>query len=110
MWNAISFAAIALLCVLCAAISLFSARRAFRVSASLVRKQSSIESKLQSMATSHENWEGLVTELVKSVKMAKVRRGISVSGSQNGEPDAKVDPEAWRAWKNAQLRAGQYNQ
>lgn len=109
MWNAIFFAVTALLCVLCAAVSLYGARRAYRVSGSLARQLTSIESRVQSIITSHESWQEIVTELARSVKMAKVRRGISGNGSTNGEPDAKSDPERWRAWKNAQLRAGEFN-
>jgi len=109
MWNAIFFAATACLCVLCAAVSLYGARNAYRASESLAARITSTESRVQSIITSHESWQELVTELARSVKMAKVRRGISSNGSTQGEPDAKSDPERWRAWKNAQLRAGEFN-
>lgn len=111
MWNAIFFASTACLCVLCAILTCIVARNAYRDSASQRRRLSSIESGMQSIVTSHESWQEVVADLAHSMKMAKVRRGLkSNSSSQDGEPDAKSDPEAWRAWKNAQLRAGQFNQ
>lgn len=109
MWNAIFFAVTALLCAGCAAVSLFGAKRAFRASESLARKITLIESRLQSIVTSHSQWSELVEELARTVKMQKVRRGISANGLKGGEPDARTDPEAWRAWKNAQLRTGEFN-
>lgn len=109
MWNAIFFAATAFVCVLCAAVSLFGARNAFRASALLAEKITSIESRVQSIITSHTAWAEVTEDLARTVKMQKVRRGISASGSKDGEPDPKIDPEAWRAWMNAKLRAGQFN-
>lgn len=111
MWNAFFFVSIAFVCVLCAILTCIVARNASQVSASQRRRLTSIESGMQSIITSHESWQELVAEMAHSMKMAKVRRGLkSNTSSENGEPDAKSDPEAWRAWKNAQLRAGQYNQ
>lgn len=109
MWTEFFYAVIACLCVLCAAVSLYGASRAYRALESLAAKLTSTESRVQSIITSHESWQELVTELARSVKMAKVRRGISENGSKGGEPDPKADPEAWRAWKNASLRPGEFN-
>lgn len=109
MWTAIFYASTALLCVLCSLWTSSVARGAYRDSESLRRKVTSIESGMQSVITSHESWQEVVTDLARSVKMAKVRKGISTQSGVNGEPDAKSDPEAWRAWKNAQLRAGVFN-
>lgn len=109
MWNAIFFVATALLAVPCAVVSLLGARNAYRASASLAAKITSIESAVQSIITSHQSWQELVEDLARSVKMAKVRRGISTRNGADGEPDPKVDPEAWRSWMNAKLRAGQFN-
>jgi len=49
--------------------------------------------------------------LANRLKMTKVRNAIThVDRDKGGEPDAKSDPEGWRAWKNAQLRTGVFNQ
>ena len=54
--------------------------------------------------------EQTLSLLANRVKMTKVRNVVThAERDKGGEPDAKSDPEAWRAWKNAQLRAGIYN-
>jgi hypothetical protein len=54
--------------------------------------------------------EGTLLLLANKLKMTKVRNAVThTDRDKGGEPDAKLDPEAWRAWKNAQLRAGIYN-
>lgn len=54
--------------------------------------------------------EETLSLLANRVKMTRVRNAVThAERDKNGEPDAKSDPEAWRAWKNAQLRAGQFN-
>lgn len=111
MWTVIFFVSIALVCVLCAISTVINARDAYQGLESQRRRLTSIESGMQSIITSHESWQEVVADLANSMKMAKVRRGLkSNTSSANGEPDPKSDPEGWRTWKNAQLRAGQFNQ
>jgi hypothetical protein len=55
--------------------------------------------------------EETLSLLANKVKMTKVRNAVThVNRDKGGEPDARLDPEAWRTWKNAQLRSGQFNQ
>jgi CRP-like cAMP-binding protein len=54
--------------------------------------------------------ESALSLLANRVKMQKVRNAIThVERDKGGEPDAKSDPEAWRAWMNAQLRIAPRN-
>jgi len=67
-------------------------------------------SQLQSLASSLTDTQETLAELAQRVKMMKVRNAVRHTDRDNdGEPDAKSDPERWRTWKNAQLRAGQFN-
>lgn len=64
----------------------------------------------RSYETRLDEYEKTLTLLANKLKMTRVRNAITHVGRDNdGEPDAKSDPEAWRAWKNMQLRAGQFN-
>lgn len=53
-------------------------------------------------------YESTLSLLANRLKMTKVRNAVTHL-DKSGEPDAKSDPERWRAWKNAQLRAGEFN-
>lgn len=54
--------------------------------------------------------EQTLSLLANKLKMTRVRNAVThTDRDKKGEPDAKSDPEAWRTWKNAQLRAGQFN-
>lgn len=95
---------------LCLLGSLYVARNARRDSESLRKKVLSCESQARSITTSLTEWQEVVAQLANSVKMTKVRKALThTDRDKGGEPDARSDPEAWRAWKNAQLRAGQFN-
>ena len=64
----------------------------------------------QSLETRLSELEQTLSLVANRVKMTKVRNAVThLERDKGGEPDAKSDPEAWRAWKNAQLRAGIYN-
>lgn len=55
--------------------------------------------------------EQTLSLLANRLKMTRVRNAVThTDRDKNGEPDAVSDPEGWRRWKNAQLRAGQFNQ
>lgn len=55
-------------------------------------------------------YEQTLSLLANKLKMTRVRNAVThTDRDKRGEPDAKSDPEAWRTWKNAQLRAGIYN-
>lgn len=65
----------------------------------------------QSLEQRLSEYESTLSLLANRLKMTKVRNAVThVDRDKGGEPDPRLDPEAWRAWKNAQLRAGQYNQ
>jgi hypothetical protein len=63
----------------------------------------------QSLATRLDELEATIGVLANRLKMTKVRNAATHVADTGGEPDPKIDPEAWRAWKNAQLRAGKFN-
>jgi hypothetical protein len=64
----------------------------------------------QSLETRLTECEGTLLLLANKLKMTKVRNAVThTDRDKGGEPDAKSDPEAWRSWKNAQLRAGIFN-
>ena len=87
------------------------ARRAARDWESLQQRLRSCESQAQLVITSQREWQDVTADLANQIKMHKVRKALNhTKGDNRGEPDAKSDPEAWRAWKNAQLRAGVFNQ
>ena len=55
-------------------------------------------------------FEQTLSLLANRLKMTRVRNAVThTERDKGGEPDAKLYPEAWRTWKNAQLRAGQFN-
>lgn len=111
MWPNIFFVSTATLCILCAIWTSLAALSVFRASESHVRRLTCIESEMQSMIGDVENWRKLTVELANSQKMSKIRRGMSFSerpNSVDGEPDSAHDPEAWRAWMNAKLRAEKF--
>jgi hypothetical protein len=111
MWLAIFCALSATVSAICVLACLSVARNAARASDSLRKRISSCESTAQSVITSQRDWQEVVTDLANQVKMTKVRKALNHTGTRpGGEPDPKLDPEGWRTWKNAQLRAGQYNQ
>ena len=63
------------------------------------------------MSTSVTKWSEMTAELANSLKMAKIRRGMSIPDKRigfDGEPDAAQDPEAWRTWMNAKIRESKF--
>lgn len=67
-------------------------------------------SRLESLAASQAELAETMEQLANRVKMQRVRNAANhATGVRSGEPDARTDPEGWRAWKNAQLRTGVVN-
>lgn len=110
MWTAIFSALIAGVCLFCLIGCVVNVRSAVVERESLHKRLRSCESKAQSSAASVEQLTEIVEGVVQSQKMQRVRTATKHATSSTGEPDARLDPEAWRTWKNAQLRAGVYNQ
>jgi hypothetical protein len=111
MWPNIFYVSTATLCILCAIWTSLAALSVFRASESHVRRLTCIESEMQSTIGDVESWRKLTVELANSLKMSKIRRGMSISerpSSVDGEPDPVQDPEAWRVWMNARLRAEKF--
>lgn len=97
----------AVLSVASAIKAMSAARSAHRAWASVHRRLASVESQQTSLEISVTKWSEMTAELAASLKMSKIRRGLSIPDKKtgfDGEPDAAHDPEAWRSWKNAQLR------
>lgn len=110
MWTTIALVFIALSVALSVASAIkatLAARSAHRAWASVHRRLASVESAQTSLEISVTKWSEMTAELAASLKMSKIRRGLSIPDKKigfDGEPDAAHDPEAWRTWKNAQLR------
>jgi hypothetical protein len=111
MWTAISFVLIAVAFTSSLLAIYWSVRSVNRV-VELQRALSALQPfQAQSLEARLSECEQVLSMLANRVKMTKVRNVVTHMDRDNGgEPDAKSDPERWRAWKNAQLRAGQYNQ
>lgn len=107
MWTAIFCALSAAIALLSLAVSVFAARRAARVAALPQERLRSVESRLGSIEGSIPEMQQTMEVLANRVKMQRVRTAANhVQAGSNGEPDVRSDPEAWRAWKNSQLRIG----
>jgi len=109
MWSNIFFALSAIVCALCLLGAVSAALSAKVARALLLRKLHSCESLQSSQADSIEELRTIVEKVAQSQKMARVRRATTHAVGSGSEPDARLDPEAWRAWKNSQLRAGKVN-
>jgi hypothetical protein len=112
MWTAIFIVLSVILCVLCLVGCLSVARNATRESESVRRRLRSCESRLESIEHSLDDWKQTTLDLANQLKMRKVRAATTHSSGERGrtgEPDARVDPEGWRAWQNKQLRTGVVN-
>lgn len=88
----------------------------------LAARNAAAVQELQRAFQGFKRWDGRLLEqrlneceetlslVANRVKMTRVRNAVThAERDKGGEPDARSDPEAWRAWKNAQLRAGVYN-
>jgi hypothetical protein len=111
-WTVIFTATAAIVCLLSALVAFSNAIRASHERASQARRMRSNELQIESLQISLDSLTVETQRLANSKKMSDVRnatehlkpkerRGQIVTSS---EPDATVDPEAWRAWMNAQLR------
>lgn len=113
MWSVIFSVASALTAVLSLVLALWSARTARAALALSQVVRALPESQLQSLRDSIAELTQNQLDFANRLKMSKVRAAVrhadKSNGSASGEPDARMDPEAWRAWKNAQLRAGTFN-
>lgn len=111
MWTVISSVLIAL-SLLGSLVAMFLAARSVVLVQELRQVlQASKQWDSRSFETRLDEYEKTLSMLANKLKMTKVRNAIThIDRDNGGEPDARSDPEAWRTWKNAQLRAGQYNQ
>lgn len=109
MWTDIFFASIAGLCLLCLTGCVVTVRNAVAERESLLKRLRSCESRTQSTEESVEQLAEITKSIANSQKMQRVRKATTHATGSHGEPDPRTDPEAWRVWKNAQLRAGQFN-
>jgi hypothetical protein len=110
MWHVI-FNVLTVLSLLSSIVAIFcSARNAVRVSELRQAWTHYVPSVSRSLETRLSELEDAVAVVANRVKMTKVRNAAThTDRDKGGEPDARLDPEGWRTWKNAQLRAGQYN-
>jgi hypothetical protein len=105
MWTVISSVSIAL-SLLASLVAMFLAARSV-VAVQELRQvlQASKQWDSKSFEIRLAETESALVLLANKLKMTKVRNAITHVGRDNGgEPDAKSDPEAWRAWMNTQLR------
>jgi hypothetical protein len=105
VWTVISYALIVGTCVSSAIVAWRYARIAVVARESVLKRLRSCESKAQLAASAATELTELVDSVVQSQKMARVRKGTKHATGSHGEPDPLTDPEGWRNWKNAQIRA-----
>jgi len=109
MWLSFFYALTAIICLSCLAGTISGVLIARAERASLQRKVLLCESQIKLLRDSQEDLRLVVEGIAQSQKMQRVRRATTHALGSSGEPDAKSDPEAWRAWKNSQLRTGVVN-
>ena len=106
MWQGFFFALTALICLASTAATLYVAFAAKADWESLQRAVRSNASAIRSIEVTLQELSDTQLQVANSVKMTKVRKALTHTGSKGEAPDPKVDPEAWRAWMNGQLRLG----
>jgi len=105
MWIVI-FSALSVALSICALlVGLFAVKRASRVAGLPQARLHSVELRLASVESSLPEIQTTISTVANSVKMARIRSASLHAVGSLGEPDARTDPEGWRAWMNAQLRA-----
>jgi hypothetical protein len=110
MWHVISNVLIVLSLLSSFVAIFFAVRSAVRGAELQQAWRAYVPSVSRSLETRLSELEDAVAVVANRVKMTKVRNAAThTDRDKGGEPDARLDPEAWRTWKNAQLRAGQYN-
>lgn len=111
MWLSFFYVLTAIVCAICALVSLHSARSAAAERELLAGKLRSCESRIRSGEESTLELFELVQKLAQSQKMQRVRAASThaVKANSNGEPDVRTEPEAWRAWQNSKLKTGVVN-
>lgn len=111
MWTVI-FGVATAICLLCSLGALLFAARAVRLAMELRQHwQQSATSSGAALSQRMDEAEETLKVIANRLKMMKVRGAANHVRRDNGdEPDPRSDPEGWRAWKNSQLRAGQFNQ
>lgn len=111
MWTVISSVLIALSLLASLGAIYLAARSAARASELQRALRDFKPLAAQSLAQRLSELEETQSLMANRLKMMRVRAAVThTDRDKGGEPDAKSEPEQWRAWKNAQLRAGQYNQ
>ena len=112
MWSVI----FSVVSVLTAASSLVLALWSVRIARAALESSQAAQglpaSQLRSLRDSIEELTQNQLDFANRLKMTKVRAATRHADRSTGngeEPDARTDPEAWRAWKNAQLRTGVFN-
>ena len=110
MWTVISNALIVLSFIASLVATFWAVRSAARVWVLQRRLDDFKTLDARLLETRLSEFEETLSLLANRVKMTRVRNAVThAERDKGGEPDAKSDPEAWRAWKNAQLRAGVFN-
>lgn len=106
MWSVIFSVSSVVIALLSLAVAFFAARIASHARELPQARLRSVESRTESLVASLNDLQSTMEVLANRVKMQRVRNFAMHAVKSDGEPDAATDPEGWRAWKNAQLRAG----
>jgi hypothetical protein len=110
VWSTIFSALIAILCAGCLIGSISAVLTARAERDSLLRRLHLCESQAKSAVSSVDELREITETIAQQQKMSRVRKAsVHALKGSSGEPDAKVDPEAWRAWMNSKLRTGVVN-
>ena len=105
MWLVFFSVLSAALSVFCFLAACFAVRAANRVQELPQARLRCVESRTESLVASLNDLQSTMEVLANRVKMQRVRNFAMHAVGSDGEPDPARDPEAWRAWKNKQLRA-----
>lgn len=106
MWSVIFCALSAVISVFASGTAYFAVRHAKAVAASPLAKLHSVQSAVESLENSLSETQATLALVANKVKMQKVRNAAAhVRNADGSEPDPVNEPDAWRAWKNKQLRS-----
>lgn len=111
MWT-VTFSVLSVLSCLGSLLAIYLAVRSAALGRALLRRFESFKTLDAKLLDARLlELEQTISLVANRVKMTRVRNNAThAERDKGGEPDARSDPEAWRAWKNAQLRAGVFNQ
>ena len=108
MWQGFFSVLSVSICILCAAVAIYSARRAIHASESLAPRVRFVESRLESLRASQEDAANTLVDLANRVKMQRVRTAVNHGNGKSDDPDPYKDPDGWRKMMNSRIAANKF--